>query len=196
MTPPVKKCQVCNITKSLTDFYKNKSRVDGYRYECKECIKVYQKSDMGKAQRHRYATSEKGNAASRRGNKRYNSTENGKKKKAAYAQLPYWVEYRRAYHKLYIKTIPGKIVNLKKRAKYRASLLNAMPPWLSNEHRIQITAFYSEAIYLTHKTGIRHEVDHIIPLQGKNVRGLHVPWNLRVITRKENRRKGNKVLWP
>jgi hypothetical protein len=42
-------------------------------------------------------------------------------------------------------------------------------------------------------TGILHEVDHIYPLCGDTCSGLHVPWNLRVITKHENRVK-NKAL--
>lgn len=76
-------------------------------------------------------------------------------------------------------------------AKRRASLLQATPSWADFE---AIQLFYSLASCFTEATGIPHEVDHFYPLQGEEVSGLHVPANLRVITRTDNRSKSNKVL--
>jgi 5-methylcytosine-specific restriction endonuclease McrA len=53
---------------------------------------------------------------------------------------------------------------------------------------------YLQAMELTKLTGERYVVDHIVPLISDEVCGLHVPWNLRVITQEENLRKSNKLL--
>lgn len=70
--------------------------------------------------------------------------------------------------------------------KRRIALQNATPSWADHE---AIDAYYTEAKRLSVVTGSKHDVDHIIPLQGKHVCGLHVPWNLRVITKTDNVRK-------
>jgi len=54
-----------------------------------------------------------------------------------------------------------------------------------------ILEFYRHAEFMTRTTGRLHVVDHIIPLQGRTVSGLHVETNLRVIEHKENARKHN-----
>lgn len=67
--------------------------------------------------------------------------------------------------------------------------IQATPAWLTENHWRQIRAIYAESARLTRETGARHEVDHIVPLKGKTVCGLHVPWNLRVIPMEQNRRR-------
>jgi hypothetical protein len=68
-------------------------------------------------------------------------------------------------------------------------LRKAMPPWTDGE---AMRAIYLEARRLTAETGVPHEVDHEVPLLGKAVSGLHVEYNLRVVTRTVNRRKSNR----
>lgn len=71
--------------------------------------------------------------------------------------------------------------------------MRALPKWLTKEHHTQIEAIYLQAQIWTEVTGVPYHVDHIIPLQGTHVCGLHVPWNLRVLKGEENLRKSNKV---
>lgn len=66
----------------------------------------------------------------------------------------------------------------------------AMPSWADKG---KIEAIYVEAKRLTRETGVRHEVDHFYPLRGKNSCGLHVHYNLRIITATQNRKKFNKL---
>ncbi len=77
-------------------------------------------------------------------------------------------------------------------AKYKADKNQRTPKWLSNAQKQQIIQFYQDAAYLTNYTKIQMEVDHIIPLRGKVVSGLHVPWNLQLLTKQENTTKRNK----
>ena len=65
----------------------------------------------------------------------------------------------------------------------------ATPLWADGD-AIQFT--YMRAQELTKQTGIPHEVDHIIPIRGKYVSGLHVPSNLQILTEYENQSKNNK----
>lgn len=76
-------------------------------------------------------------------------------------------------------------------AKRRASQLQATPSWADLE---SIKVFYKRAQELTNMTGVKHSVDHIIPLSGGAVCGLHVANNLRVIPLSENCSKSNRVL--
>ena len=70
----------------------------------------------------------------------------------------------------------------------------ATPPWLTRKQKSEIRQLYQIAISMTQTTGEQYVVDHIVPLRSHEVCGLHVPWNLRVITQEENLKKSNKLV--
>jgi hypothetical protein len=74
-------------------------------------------------------------------------------------------------------------------ARRRARKLNATPAWADP---VAIAAIYAESARLTKMTGVQYNVDHIIPLQGKLVSGLHVENNLQILTCWDNGTKNNK----
>jgi 5-methylcytosine-specific restriction endonuclease McrA len=70
----------------------------------------------------------------------------------------------------------------------------ATPPWLTRSQKAEMRELYKIAITMTKTTGERYVVDHIVPLRSEFVCGLHVPWNLRVITQEENLKKSNQLV--
>lgn len=83
--------------------------------------------------------------------------------------------------------------NTAKTVRYNTTKIHATPSWLTNEQRLQIDSIYWLARLQYELTDIKYEVDHIVPLKGKTVCGLHVPWNLQLLTERENRSKSNRI---
>ena len=94
----------------------------------------------------------------------------------------------RLYSSQYRKLHPDK--NSACAMKYFASKLKRTPRWVTPGMLKDMQFFYT--IRSEMKSPQDWQVDHIIPLQGKLVSGLHVPGNLRLIKRKENRDKSNR----
>jgi len=78
--------------------------------------------------------------------------------------------------------------------KRRLAKLNRTPSWLTPIDFERIENEYKLAAILTKLWGESWHVDHIIPLQGKMVSGLHVPSNLQVLRGKDNVKKANGYL--
>jgi hypothetical protein len=88
-----------------------------------------------------------------------------------------WLEWRRQL------IANGRVTSRKVR------LNCATPPWVDAD---QLEAIYIEAWRLRQLTGVPYEVDHIVPLAGTTVSGLHVPWNLQIVPAWTNILKANK----
>lgn len=78
-------------------------------------------------------------------------------------------------------------------AKRKADLLQRTPGWLSADDLWLLQEAYTLARVRTDLFGFQWHVDHVLPLRGKKVSGLHVPNNIRVIPAADNLRKGNRL---
>lgn len=117
-------------------------------------------------------------------NKEYHS-----KQKREYAQRT--AEYIKERYKQYYEANYPRM--LAKRNKQHADKIKRTPAWLTKDDYWMIEQAYELAALRSQMFGFPWHVDHIFPLRGKTVSGLHVPTNLQVIPAVENLRKGNRL---
>lgn len=213
----LKTCNVCKEERPAADFYKLKSAADGLQRHCKQCHREmnqkYLQTDKGKTTHlknvRKYQQTDKGKLAASIAAINYTSTDAGKARRRA-AQQNYLnkddnreINNNRTF--THSKTPQGRDV----RAKYRATdkwkriqriaqqnrhcrKLNATPLWFGDDDKRILEQMVTEAQQLESATGIPYEIDHIVPLQGTNVCGLHCKANWQLLPATENRTKGNK----
>lgn len=181
-----KYCYKCQETKPFDAFGRNKSKKDGLSTECRECKRQGDKA-------YYIANSEqvKQTVAKYRQD---NPKKVAEAKKSSFIKNP--DKYLNRI-KSWQKANPDKIYDYNKNyaianrgkrtawlAKYRATKLKATPPWFEKD--------LVETVYQKAKEW-GFAVDHVIPLQGKNVCGLHCWVNLQLLDPVLNSSKGNKV---
>lgn len=173
-----KTCSKCHKTKLLSEFCKNKTAKFGVSSSCKVCQAAYNKEYREKnlevllqADRDRYASNTEKLKASSAKHKANNKD--------------YYDNYNKAYYRL------NKHKFLAANSKRRKVIVRATPDWLNDLQKQQIEDVYWLAQDLKITSGEVYHVDHIIPLQGKKVCGLHVPWNLQILPADINLQKSN-----
>lgn len=167
----MKKCTKCLKDKEITKFYPNKNGRLGVRGRCKSCESLIDKVRSGSTKRKLYKkeyydnNKEKQNTQKRN---KYNLDVEFREKIKVH-QKKYYANNKYRYREAW--------------ARYKAAKLKAT-----------IAGYESQLKTIYKNCPKEHHVDHIIPLQGAIVCGLHVPWNLQYLPAKENLSKGNKLL--
>ena len=149
---------------------------------CVDCMKEDWASDN-----ERRKALPKSEAAKASGRRYYERNKEAVKARASSRPLEKQCEYRNKHRRENPENY--RILANTRRRRHR----QATPAWLTKEQRNDIKQLYIEARKLTKLTGDKYEVDHIVPLINDDVCGLHVPWNLQVLTKDQNLRKSNKI---
>jgi len=165
----MKTCTRCHAVKSPSLFYAQRmNSKDGYQAHCKMCDNqrvAERKLRNAEQTQHTQAVADRNKYA--------------KRKEIILGRNRGWKAAN-----------PGKVQAMD--AKRRAATIRRTPLWLTADDNWVFEQAYELAAMRTKLFGFVWHVDHIVPLQGKLVSGLHVPHNLRVIPAIENLRKSNK----
>ena len=191
----MKLCVTCKANRPLSDFYKRKDSPSGYRNDCKDCRKLVSSKNHFANHEAKKAKLKEAYAQRKEDNPNLLSDwyAKNREKDLANSKLAYQAnaEDRKAKQRLWSKTNRGTANALGR--KYKLKKINATPKWLSESQLLHIKCKYQLAAMLNIHGVEPWHVDHIVPIRGKDVCGLHVPWNLRVIPAKENMTKGNRT---
>jgi len=197
MEKAIKKCCKCKVEKPFSDFYATSTNKDGLHTVCISCSKEYYASDpeRNKLRWQQYSNknqdklrryTESRTEAKREYDERYR-LENAEKIQERNIRNR---EKRNAKRREY--GIKNRAKILADNAKRVAAKLKAIPKWADMDAIKQI---YKECSDMSKATGIEYHVDHMVPLRGKTVCGLHCEDNLRIILGSENCKKLN-THWP
>lgn len=175
-------CSHCKQDKPVSEFHKDRRAATGYQVYCKTCKSEMQRNSPTRksvVDRYREANKEICNARSLATQKKYREKYNQKMSDWVSKNHDRYLERRR---KLYAKNSAREIERVRRRQG-------------RIKDQIQLTAGHQaeiDGMYLFCQIFKGFEVDHKIPLNGKKVSGLHIPENLQVLTKRENRSKGNR----
>ena len=174
-----KVCTKCSASKATDCFSAQAKGRYGVTSICKSCT-----SERGKA----WSLANPDRAAANR--MRYQAANPGKGRAVSAQWRADNQERERLRAAAWSKGNPGK--KAAAAARRRAAKKQATPAWANHA---DMARFYTLAAQLTKQTGVKANVDHVVPLQSPLVCGLHCSANLSIDTAALNKRKGNNW-WP
>jgi len=161
----MKKCNVCKVEKALNDFHKKASGKFGVRSHCKSCTVIM-------SSRYYQDNKEQVDLTNKSWYLRNKDVALGISKRSRDKRIA-----------------SGK--SAATLAARRSRKLKATPEWLTSEQHDDMKAMYTLAKKWGELFSVDYHVDHIVPLNGENICGLHVPWNLQLLEAKLNISKSN-----
>lgn len=178
-------CTKCGKKKQPNEFSIRNSRPSGRNSWCKSCVS---ERDKEYYQHNREKILER--------QKQYDSLHKEEKRERNLQYQKDNAEKLNEYNRQYYSDNKERILPVLNERKMRknAKKLDATPKWLSNQHIADMKSIYKACKKISDKTGVKHEVDHIIPLISDIVCGLHVPWNLQILPKSQNASKRNKLI--
>ena len=186
-----KKCSKCGEVKPVGDFGKHKSSKNGIRSECLKCAALYSQSYRKKNPEQTRAASRKWRLDNPDRAKELDTSNYAENRERYLRHSANWREKNSEKDKR--RQVEYRISNRARmtaiQGKRKASKIRATPKWADDD---AIQDMYSAALAFRLYTGQEYHVDHIVPLQGKTVCGLHVEYNLQVLPASDNCSKCNR----
>lgn len=173
----VRTCSKCSMEQSIDKFHRG-------AVWCKTCVHEYDKAIyrknrkevLARKKQYRRENKEKVAAAMRKW-----MSENAEKVR----------EYQRIYRKSYYTSAENLAARNLDASGRRHTQRKATPKWANKKAML---AIYMKARRLTQETGVDYHVDHVVPILGRNVCGLHTEQNLQILSAIENSRKNNRLI--
>lgn len=194
----IKTCKRCGVAKEMSSdfFYAHPQAKDGFHSWCKPCHKEWRDENKERRIAQMKAWAQRNEEYVKQQQKDYYEANKDHRKQYSLnrskllSKDPVELQKRSDYGKKWREENPNK--NRAKSNKRRADKDQRVPCWYNEFDAFVMQEAHDLAAMRDKTFGMKWHVDHIIPLAGKMVSGLHVANNVDVVPQSYNIAKSNK----